>query len=105
MNKYSKSNITDEILDKVEDAVGMGNNAWDCVDPKEIIAAAWNELDKSQEKRIKLLCEDWAEDHTYLQNLCRRLGYSEVEVDGNGTVLTTQQLADMLFAGPQGSVT
>lgn len=32
--------ITDDQLDRVENAVGMGHNAWDCVDPKEIIAAA-----------------------------------------------------------------
>lgn len=101
MNKYSKTSVLDSDLDTIESEVGMGCNAWDMVDPKEIIAAAWNALDKSQEKRIKLLCEDWAEDHTYLQNLCRRLGYTDVEVDGNGTVLTIQQLADMIFAGPK----
>ncbi len=105
MNKYSKSNITDETLDLIQAEVGSSDNSWDTINRKEIIAAAWNELDKSQEKRIKLLCDDWAEDHSYMQNLCRRLGYSEVEIDGNGTVLTIQQLADMLFAGPQRATT
>ena len=36
--------VTDEILDLVEDEVGMGCGAWDCVPPKEIIAAAWKFL-------------------------------------------------------------
>jgi hypothetical protein len=35
------SYVTDDILDAVEDEVGMGCGAWDCVPPKEIIAAAW----------------------------------------------------------------
>jgi hypothetical protein len=32
--------VTDDQLDRIENAVGMGHKAWDCVDPKEIIAAA-----------------------------------------------------------------
>lgn len=105
MNKYSKTNVSDNDVEAITNALLAETSAWNEINPKEIIAAAWNVLDKSQEKQIKLLCDDWAEDHTYLQNLCRRLGYTEAEVDGNGTVLTIQQLADMLFAGPQGSIT
>lgn len=30
--------ITDEFLERVEQYVGMGAAAWDCIDPKEIIA-------------------------------------------------------------------
>lgn len=52
------NSVTDEMVDQVEHLVGMGSNAWDCVDPKEIIAAAimvWDrpttdlELTKSQD--------------------------------------------------------
>lgn len=32
--------VTDEIVDRVEQAVGMGCTAWDIVDPKELIRAA-----------------------------------------------------------------
>ena len=35
------SEVTDDILDAVENEVGMGCGAWDCVPPKEIIAASW----------------------------------------------------------------
>lgn len=34
------SQVTDEMVEAVEREVGMGCNAWDCVSPKEIIAAA-----------------------------------------------------------------
>lgn len=46
---------------------------------------------------IKTLCECWAEDHTHLQNLCREVGYSEDEVEGNSYgVPGIMDLADML---------
>jgi len=32
---------TDKDVTAVEEAIGMGHQAWDCVDPKQIIAAAW----------------------------------------------------------------
>jgi hypothetical protein len=35
------SEVTDDILDAVENEVGMGCGTWDCVPPKKIIAAAW----------------------------------------------------------------
>ncbi len=101
MNKYSKTNVSESDVKSVLCECGGQYSHLRNEEIKEIIAAAWNVLDKSQEKQIKLLCDDWAEDHTYLQNLCRRLGYTDVEVDGNGTVLTVQQLADMIFAGPK----
>ena len=41
------SDVTDEILDLVENEVGMGCGAWDMVPPKEIIAASWNFLPKT----------------------------------------------------------
>ena len=36
--------VSDEDVDAIESSVGMGCGAWDQVDPKEIIAAAWNRL-------------------------------------------------------------
>jgi len=32
--------ISDDLLQKVEDKLGMGSGAWDTLDPKEIIAVA-----------------------------------------------------------------
>lgn len=32
---------------------------------------------------LKMACNEWAEDHTHLQNLCREVGYSEDDVEGN----------------------
>lgn len=32
--------ISDDLVEKVEDMLGMGSNAWDTINPKEIIAAA-----------------------------------------------------------------
>lgn len=40
--EFSKDDITDEHVETVEDAVSMGCNAWDMVDPKELIAASAN---------------------------------------------------------------
>jgi hypothetical protein len=42
--------VTDEIVDAVENEVGMGCGAWDMVPPKEIIAAAWKYLPNSQDR-------------------------------------------------------
>lgn len=41
---FGISDVTDDILDAVENEVGMGCGAWDMVPPKEIIAAAWKFL-------------------------------------------------------------
>ncbi|MEN6550017.1 MAG: hypothetical protein ABFE07_28580 [Armatimonadia bacterium] len=37
--------VTDADVEAIELAVGMGAGAWDCVDPKEIIRAAWRVMD------------------------------------------------------------
>lgn len=42
MKTFTSEDVTDEMVDEVENAVSMGTGAWDMVDPKEIIAAAWN---------------------------------------------------------------
>lgn len=52
---------------------------------------------KQSRHQVKLLCEEWAEDHTYLQCLCKEVGYSEDEVEGDSYgVPGIQQLAKML---------
>ena len=33
-------NVTDDVIERVEEIVGMGTGAWYMVDPKEIIAAS-----------------------------------------------------------------
>lgn len=41
---------------------------------------------------------DWAEDHTHLQNLCRKAGATEREVEGDSYgVPGIMELADLLF--------
>lgn len=48
------------------------------------------------EKLLNLECMDWAEDHTYIENLCRKHLPSEV-VDGNGySAPGIRDLSDML---------
>ena len=42
MSEREAKDITDSMLEQVEDAVGMGCAAWDCVNPKAIVAAAMN---------------------------------------------------------------
>jgi len=39
---FGPADVTDQILEDIESDVGMGSGAWDCIPPKEIIAAAWN---------------------------------------------------------------
>jgi hypothetical protein len=44
-------------------------------------------------------CDDWAHDHTHLQNLCRKAGYDEHAVEGDSYgIRSITQLADMLMA-------
>jgi len=38
----TSEDITDDMVDAVEEAVGMGNQAWDMTNPKEIIAVVVN---------------------------------------------------------------
>lgn len=40
--------VTEEMVELIEDIVGMGSNAWDCVDPREIIAAVINTFTKDK---------------------------------------------------------
>ena len=53
------SDVTDDILDAVETEVGMGCGAWDCVPPKEIIAAAWKLMPGADAKPIAWYHEDF----------------------------------------------
>ncbi len=39
---FNAKDATETDINEVEIAVGIGCNAWDTIDPKEIIAAAWN---------------------------------------------------------------
>lgn len=42
---------------------------------------------------------DWAETHTYLQSLCRKLGYTEKDIEGDSYfVPDIIDLADMIYA-------
>jgi hypothetical protein len=43
---------------------------------------------------------EWADDHSHLQKLCRDVGYSEDEIQGDsiGGIPTIMTLADMLYA-------
>jgi hypothetical protein len=36
--------ISDEVVGRVEAALGAGSGAWDMLDAREVIAAAWNEV-------------------------------------------------------------
>ena len=40
MANVKPEDITPEMVEAVENAVGMGSGAWDCVDPRKIIAAS-----------------------------------------------------------------
>ena len=50
-----------------------------------------------QEALIKRHCDEWADDHTHLQNLCRKHGFSEARVEGDERgIPTISDLADLL---------
>lgn len=36
------SDVWDEDVNIIEENIGMGHAGWDCVDPKEIVLAAWS---------------------------------------------------------------
>jgi hypothetical protein len=98
--KYTVANISDETVKMVF------SNLLPDSDPKEIIAAAWNVKTRDEESLIKYQCMDWADDHTYLQGLCVKLGYSKEETEWDGySVPGIKELADKLFAGPQRAMT
>ena len=59
MSDLRAADISDELVEAVEDAVGYGNAAWDCVDPREIIAAsvnAWSHASTDDEEPVS---EEW----------------------------------------------
>jgi hypothetical protein len=41
---FGVASVSDEDVDAIESSVGMGCGAWDQVDPKELIVAAWTRL-------------------------------------------------------------
>ena len=50
-------------------------------------------------RSCKAHCLDWADDHTHLQKLCLKAGFSFKEVEGdNYSVPSIMDLADMLFS-------
>jgi hypothetical protein len=58
----------------------------------------WSRELKEQHGYVETLCRDWAEDHTHLQDLCLKAGYSPEEVYGDSYgVPGISDLADMLF--------
>lgn len=58
--------------------------------------ALWREIEQERAK-VKDLCRDWAEDHTHLQKLCREVGCTEFEVEGDSYgVPGVMDLADQL---------
>ena len=58
----------------------------------------WSRELKEQHGYVDTLCRDWAEDHTHLQDLCLKAGYSPEEVYGDSYgVPDVSDLADMLY--------
>jgi hypothetical protein len=58
----------------------------------------WSRELKQQHGYVVTLCRDWAEDHTHLQDLCLKAGYSPEEVYGDSYgVPGISDLADMLY--------
>lgn len=65
------SDVTDGVVNAVENEVGMGCGAWDCVPPKQIIAAAWKFVPKRHGPATDVLnttcqqccepCDTWEE--------------------------------------------
>jgi hypothetical protein len=56
----TKDEVTYEMVALVEAETGMGKNAWDMVDPKELIAACANAVHSEYETVIALLKDDIA---------------------------------------------
>lgn len=60
----------------------------------------FNSLEEANET-IRDLCNEWAEDHTMLQEACIRAGYSKSEVEGDSYgVPDIQELTKMLATAP-----
>jgi len=73
---------------------------------REIISVEINRRFESSPKTVEEIESilnnvnlEWAETHTYLQNLCRKLGYDEKDIEGdNYFVPDIIDLVDMIFA-------
>lgn len=51
------------------------------------------------DKRVKMLCQDWADDHSHLTDLCLKFGCDHAKVTGDHDgVPEIMDLADMLAA-------
>ena len=58
--------------------------------------ALWRDLQKEKQK-VEISCREWADDHTYLQDLCRKAGFTEQEVEGDSYgIPCISELARML---------
>jgi hypothetical protein len=56
----------------------------------------WRQLESEKEINRRS-CHGWAEDHTHLQNLCREVGCTEYEIEGDSYgVPGIMELADQL---------
>ena len=75
--------------------------------------SAWSDFARDLERELSTLrarvadlekikkneCDDWAHDHTHLQNLCRDVGYDEKAVEGDKWgIRSITELGDMLRA-------
>lgn len=73
---------------------------------REIISVEINRRFESSPKTVEEIesilnnvNSEWVETHTYLQNLCRKLGYTEKDIDGDTYfVPDIIDLVDMIFA-------
>lgn len=58
---------------------------------------------RAAEHMVTLACREWAEDHSYLQVLCREAGVSEKEIYGDSYgIPSISDLADSLVAKLKG---
>lgn len=49
------------------------------------------------QQQVSALCNEWVDDHTFLQKLCVEAGYTQDEVEGDGYAIhSIQGLATML---------
>jgi hypothetical protein len=79
---------------KVEDSLGEDACARKT---SELLTNAVAEIERLRTIN-RSACEEWAADHTHLQNLCRAVGRAEHEVEGDSYyVPSISELADMLY--------
>lgn len=56
-----------------------------------------DETPYEKDQMIRAMCDDWAENHTHLQDLCREVGYGDFDVEGDGHgIRGIMELSDML---------